>query len=225
MSGGMEGDARDNQFHAMVFSSEDDDSRYDSYWDDMGDADMDAFGVDEGVASSEFRVESHGFSGGIWLLWNESVIVDISHVANQFIHGKVRAQLALLHPGDDEPWLTGGDFNALLEMTERVGGLVLHNGVSYSFLDFVSITGLLDLEFRGPPFTWSRGNLHQRLNRCLANLKWTSSFSHGFIQHLDKIGYDHVLSCCISRIIGVNHHLEHYGLLVHGRIIHNSPIF
>ncbi|KAK8480363.1 hypothetical protein V6N11_034357 [Hibiscus sabdariffa] len=40
-------------------------------------------------------------------------------------------------------------------------------------------------------FTWSCGNLHQRLDRCLANPQWIASFSHGFMQHIDKIGSDH----------------------------------
>ncbi|KAK8601271.1 hypothetical protein V6N12_051110 [Hibiscus sabdariffa] len=39
-----------------------------------------------------FRVESHGFSGGLWLLWKDSIVVDIHDVSNQFINGCFRSE-------------------------------------------------------------------------------------------------------------------------------------
>ncbi|KAK8554961.1 hypothetical protein V6N13_103695 [Hibiscus sabdariffa] len=44
---------------------------------------------------------------------------------------------------------------------------------------------------RGPSFTWRRGYLHQRLHRCLVNLKWLECFGEAYVQNLDRLGSDH----------------------------------
>ncbi|GMI89709.1 hypothetical protein HRI_002640200 [Hibiscus trionum] len=33
-----------------------------------------------------YQVEATGLSGGIWVLWNDSVVLDVVVVSNQFIH-------------------------------------------------------------------------------------------------------------------------------------------
>ncbi|KAE8733790.1 hypothetical protein F3Y22_tig00000991pilonHSYRG00190 [Hibiscus syriacus] len=48
--------------------------------------------------------------------------------------------------------------------------------------------GVYDLGFSGPKFTWSRGSLHQRLDRYLANLYF---FPDSTVFHLDRLGWDH----------------------------------
>ncbi|KAL4384625.1 hypothetical protein GQ457_15G012350 [Hibiscus cannabinus] len=81
-----------------------------------------------------FRVEANGFSGGIWVLWRDTVSLDILAVSNQFVHcfGKPAAgergfyvtfvfaspevgqrrglwdQLKALAPRQGEPWALGG---------------------------------------------------------------------------------------------------------------------
>ncbi|KAL4303954.1 hypothetical protein GQ457_10G016280 [Hibiscus cannabinus] len=35
--------------------------------------------------SNSYRVETNGFSGGIWLLWDDSIVIHVTRVANQFI--------------------------------------------------------------------------------------------------------------------------------------------
>ncbi|KAL4386403.1 hypothetical protein GQ457_09G026060 [Hibiscus cannabinus] len=164
-----------------------------------------------------FRVEAQGFSGGIWLLWEADIEVEILHVSNQFINGRTRggldspwvqftmvyaspssarrrnlwSQLLSLDPEGDIPWVVGGDFNVILCADERRGGSSAHVQGSRPFAEFLCRSGLHDMGFRGSPFTWSRGNLYERLDRCLANNSWVSCFPHSYVCHLEKNGSDH----------------------------------
>ncbi|KAE8691300.1 hypothetical protein F3Y22_tig00110890pilonHSYRG00751 [Hibiscus syriacus] len=53
------------------------------------------------------------------------------------------------------------------------------------------LEGLLDLGFVGPDFTWTKGNLHHRLDRRLANNSWCTNFEDSRVFHLDCLGLDH----------------------------------
>ncbi|XP_038991400.1 uncharacterized protein LOC120114621 [Hibiscus syriacus] len=167
--------------------------------------------------TQSLRVEAHGFGGGIWLLWEETMEIEITHLSNQFINGIFRpkevntwaqftaiyanpngskrkhqwSQLEALAPNDNTPWILGGDLNVILDVDERRGGATTHTNGSRLFANFMHSTGLLDLGFHGSPFTWNRGNLQQRLDRCLGNTKWISSFPNSQVLHLDRIGSDH----------------------------------
>ncbi|KAL4351355.1 hypothetical protein GQ457_06G013440 [Hibiscus cannabinus] len=164
-----------------------------------------------------FRVESHGFSGGLWILWKENIALEIVDVSNQFINGRFRHeearnwiqfsavyassngskrkflwdQLASLDPGEAIPWILGGNFNVILDGEERVAGSDSVSGGSRRFGEFIQSNGLVDLGFQGPPFTWSRGNLKQRLDRCLANVVWCNEFPNSRVIHLERRGSDH----------------------------------
>jgi hypothetical protein len=48
---------------------------------------------------------------------------------------------------------------------------------------------LIDLGYFGNPFTWSdkrhgKGNICERLDRCIANKEWISVFSNAAVTHL-----------------------------------------
>ncbi|GMJ03289.1 hypothetical protein HRI_003998100 [Hibiscus trionum] len=167
--------------------------------------------------TSSFRVEATGFSGGIWVLWKDNVQVDIIAVSDQFIHAicadtsgnnrfyinfvyasptrcirqGVWAQLQALEPLDLSPWVLGGDFNVIGNPSERSGGSQARSGVCTRFTDFLFDTGLLDMGFHGPMFTWRRGNLAQRLDRCLCSSNWYSYFPSSEVYHLQRLGSDH----------------------------------
>ncbi|KAL4320027.1 hypothetical protein GQ457_18G015790 [Hibiscus cannabinus] len=147
-----------------------------------------------------FRVEARGFSGGIWILWKDSVHIDILAVSNQFVHGhcvplngeprfritfiyaspevgrrrSLWPQLQALEPEHGIPWILGGDLNVIGNSVERRGGSLRRSGVCSLFGDFLFDTELLDMGFHGPQFTWRRGNLFQRLDRCLCNKAWAT---------------------------------------------------
>ncbi|KAK8655795.1 hypothetical protein V6N13_108361 [Hibiscus sabdariffa] len=81
-------------------------------------------------------------------------------------------QLLALMPTTNYPWILGGDFNVILHSNERMGGAERHVETCSQFGQFISDVGLHDLGFQGPRYTWKRGTLHQRLDRCLSNDAW-----------------------------------------------------
>lgn len=72
------------------------------------------------------------------------------------------------------PWMCIGDFNCILNSSEKRGG---HSFVSSShnlFHNLMDACGLIDLGFKGQKFTWSNnrdGNvkIYERLDRAIAN--------------------------------------------------------
>ena len=49
----------------------------------------------------------------------------------------------------------------------------------------------MDLHFKGPCFTWSRGSLFKRLDRAICNDQWNVSFMEASVLHLPKLHSDH----------------------------------
>ncbi|KAJ4824389.1 hypothetical protein Tsubulata_026333 [Turnera subulata] len=165
---------------------------------------------------SSHRVEARGFSRGIWALWREelvSVHFLISHA--QFIHMKITGDtgsflftavygspsnsprralwrnIELLASSISEPWLLAGDFNTILDTSESSKPRRTPSSSSRDFHDCLLNSGLLDLGFSGPTFTWKRGNLKKRLDRALGNSAWTASFPQAEIYHLSFLNSDH----------------------------------
>ncbi|KAL4319850.1 hypothetical protein GQ457_18G018210 [Hibiscus cannabinus] len=164
-----------------------------------------------------YRVEAEGFSGGIWVMWRKSIKVDVIAVSNQFIHGIIQVptenhnffftfiyasparykrrdlweQLMALNPGRDIPWALGGDLNVIGNSTERRGGSGRNSQGCPIFADFMFKSGLMDMGFSGPEFTWNRGDLYQRVDRFICNSTWYSIFPASEVHHLQRIGSDH----------------------------------
>ncbi|KAG8472412.1 hypothetical protein CXB51_034210 [Gossypium anomalum] len=83
-----------------------------------------------------------------------------------------------------------GDFNAILSSSEKSGGMSKGRRCPF-FGDFVDNAKLYDLGFRGPPFTWHRSLLFERLDRALGNEAWIRAFPNCLVTHLPKIKSDH----------------------------------
>ncbi|KAL4363646.1 hypothetical protein GQ457_04G012640 [Hibiscus cannabinus] len=166
---------------------------------------------------SSYRVEAQGFSGGIWLIWRKTVRVDVLAVSSQFVHticysledGKcfygsfvyaspnslrrkdLWAQLLAVDPSNNFPWVVGGDLNVIGSSDERAGGSLRRIGVCRQFHGFLIDFSLVDMRFIGPSFTWRRGTLFQRLDRCLCNPNFYDTFSTSEVHHLVMTGSDH----------------------------------
>ncbi|XP_039062708.1 uncharacterized protein LOC120207271 [Hibiscus syriacus] len=151
-----------------------------------------SFGFD-----NSFRVEAQGFSRGIWILWNTSVEVKITKVAPlfSFLHIAIRKHLwdmlSNLKPSNYEPWILGGDFNCILRNEDRLGGNLNNKGCSKVFNDIVFKNALKEVDYQGQQFTWRRGNLWQRLDRCLMNLRLENLHPNSEVINLEHIGSDH----------------------------------
>ncbi|KAA3479433.1 Retrovirus-related Pol polyprotein LINE-1 [Gossypium australe] len=83
-----------------------------------------------------------------------------------------------------------GDFNVILSSNEKIGGLLAGKRCPH-FGNFVDLANLHDLGFRGPPFTWHRGNLFERLDHALGNEVWVNYFPNSLTTHLPRIKSDH----------------------------------
>ncbi|KAL1554025.1 hypothetical protein AAHA92_14630 [Salvia divinorum] len=121
---------------------------------------------------NSYRVEATGFSGGIWLLWDDHWQVEILKSTSQYIHCKIWddmdvkfvfsavyghpapalrnllwQQLSEVQEGSTLPWVLMGDFNAIAQSSERVGGSTRRTGVSKEFVHWLHSSRLIDLGF------------------------------------------------------------------------------
>ena len=171
--------------------------------------------------TSHFTVPpSETGGGGLSLSWKSDVQVDIlssspnfidtSIAMHQrtmfvsFIYGSPRSenraefwnQLMELGLGRDETaWLIVGDFNDLLDNSEKVGGPLRWEGSFLAFRSFVSQMGLWDLQHAGNSLSW-RGNryshfIQSRLDRAMINCKWAENYPSGCCEYLRFEGSDH----------------------------------
>lgn len=67
------------------------------------------------------------------------------------------------------PWLLRGDFNTILQAEEKQDGLSKRIYVCSRFNRWFHEAKMVDLEFKGSKFTWSREMLAKRLDRAICN--------------------------------------------------------
>ena len=125
-----------------------------------------------------FTVLSRGSSGGLALLWNDPVELTIQNYTQNHIEAHVQvlpsqlwrfigfyghpeghrhreswALLNKLNGMDQLPWLCMGDFNEILFVDERTREVLGMYGRMEDFNEVVNRCDLLDMGFRGVPFT------------------------------------------------------------------------
>ncbi|KAI0500737.1 hypothetical protein KFK09_018953 [Dendrobium nobile] len=154
-------------------------------------------------------------SNKIWLFWNNvvniTILNDFVQVVNvsismfsfnckaSFIYaactrmGRLTLwkQLYDFAATDPGPWCIGGDFNIISNASERLGGNIPNAQAMDDFNSMISTCELHDIGFFGNAFTWSRGNLWQRLDRLLFNNDWMAKFHVTHVEHLSRTASDH----------------------------------
>ncbi|XP_038978822.1 uncharacterized protein LOC120109143 [Phoenix dactylifera] len=104
-----------------------------------------------------------------------------------------------------------GDFNCILSLGDKRGGAAFMDRADRrEFRDFVSRTGLVDLGFSGPQFTWCNNQLGsarvwERLDRAFASSNWILHFPTCRVSHLPRVASDHC-PLLISTSSGPSHH-------------------
>lgn len=163
-------------------------------------------------------VDAEGFSGGIWLLWDEDKwMVDVKSRSKYMIHSEVFSReskkkflLSTIY-GSPQPtsrnllwrelvdtakevreaWLVMGDFNAYLLSSEKMGS-TRHDWSSMSlFADCLNQCDLMDMGCKGPNFTWEKGSLRERIDRACCNLQWQFCFPDAFVMNGLMFKSDH----------------------------------
>lgn len=125
-------------------------------------------------------ISSEGMSGGLALLWDESVHVEVKginercidsyvrlslsdplwHVA--FVHGEPRAEnrhimcslLKDLKQTSTLPWLVLGDFNETMWQFEHFSKRMCNEPYMQAFRDTLNLCELSDIGFKGEPYTY-----------------------------------------------------------------------
>jgi len=93
-------------------------------------------------------------------------------------------------------WLCIGDFNIIVDQSEKFGGRPFVCSSADPFRLFINNNEMVDLGFFGNPFTWSnnRDGVHlfkERLDRVLASPQCIHLFPYFSIQHLPTITFNH----------------------------------
>lgn len=88
-----------------------------------------------------------------------------------------------------------GDFNAVSNQDEKLGGIPINCNDVNDFNNMISRIGLIDGGFSGRKYTWCNNRIGsacilKRLDRCLLNNMCTAIFSTG-ITHLNISCSDH----------------------------------
>jgi hypothetical protein len=94
------------------------------------------------------------------------------------------------------PWICVGDFNMILDQSDKSGGLPYATSSRDFSRTFMNTCGMIDLSFSGNPFTWSnhregRHLIKQRLDRGVVSSQWFELFPSHSICHLPAITSDH----------------------------------
>ncbi|XP_062028531.1 uncharacterized protein LOC133744441 [Rosa rugosa] len=106
---------------------------------------------------------------------------DLAYIKDNFVSG---------------PWLVFGDFNAILGAHEKKGGAPVCRRSCEEFQAMSDVCELIHVDTHGAEFTWVRrrglrGNVEERLDRCLANLSWMDSWDTFDCSTLPRLCSDH----------------------------------
>ncbi|CAN1165925.1 Putative ribonuclease H protein At1g65750 [Linum perenne] len=88
-------------------------------------------------------------------------------------------------------WILAGDFNAMTQPSEKMGGAGFNGVQPREFRECISQCSLIDLGYSRPKFTWYRRNLKERLDQCCCSPEWCDLFPDSTVYHLERIKSDH----------------------------------
>ena len=167
-----------------------------------------------------FTVPKNGRGGGLAMMWKSEVVLWVDSFSNYHIDAIVNGgredawrltgfygepdtsrrsegwnMLRILSSKPKLPWCCFGDFNELLMVEEKKGGVPRSHHLMQMFREALDQCDFVDLGFSGPAFTWHgrrRGELiWERLDRGVANYEWLSRFPTGRVQVLSCFTSDH----------------------------------
>ncbi|XP_028754831.1 uncharacterized protein LOC114714269 [Neltuma alba] len=168
--------------------------------------------------SNWLRVEASGYTGGIWVLWNDHEMqvnyicsstqllhCEICDLRNgekyltSFVYGETsRAKrmnlwhsLRTITGHLERAWLVVRDFNTFLKPQDKLGGSPPNYQAMRNFADCVSDTGLMEIPIVGERFTWEKKGVNERLDWASGNLEWELNFSQSKVTHGLKFKSDH----------------------------------
>ncbi|KAL0395126.1 UNVERIFIED_CONTAM: hypothetical protein Slati_4478800 [Sesamum latifolium] len=167
-------------------------------------------------------VDARGKNGGLAFLWAKSVDVLLQSFSQNHIDVSIRLSeeqewwrftkiygepdagkweltwklLARLQGQSSRPWLCAGDFNELLDQSEKLGGPPRPVWQIRNFRTALLDCGLYNLGYLGDIFTWSNkhpvpNTVLECLDRVCGNTSWSQLFPSGFVSHIPMSCSDH----------------------------------
>ncbi|CAN1220896.1 hypothetical protein LINGRAPRIM_LOCUS99 [Linum grandiflorum] len=95
------------------------------------------------------------------------------------------------------PYTLFGDFNVVMDSSEKMGGGPIRPLPVTQFRTFINDLALTNIGFQGPPFTWSNRShtaslvIQSRLDRFLISPKLFVDFPSALVRHHSDVGSDH----------------------------------
>ena len=89
-----------------------------------------------------------------------------------------------------------GDFNKIVKVEEKMGGVPRREILMIEFREALDFCGFWDMGFVGSPFTWSNNKIDEmvtwiRLDRGVATPAWSQLFPMVRIHHIEGSLLDH----------------------------------
>uniref|UniRef100_A0A2N9I5D1 Reverse transcriptase domain-containing protein n=1 Tax=Fagus sylvatica TaxID=28930 RepID=A0A2N9I5D1_FAGSY len=171
--------------------------------------------------SSKLVVHSHNKGGGLVLFWNDEFNLTIKSYSPCHIDAIIRegsanawrltgvygapethrrdetwALLRHLNTMFHLPWCCIGDFNEIVKLEEMKGRIPRSDRQMRGFRSALDDCGLMDLRFRGFPYTWCNNRdppatTWVRLDRAVATIDWLQRFPMSMVEHIDVAKSDH----------------------------------
>ncbi|XP_075653882.1 uncharacterized protein LOC142624234 [Castanea sativa] len=135
-------------------------------------------------------VPSTARGGGLAILWKSDLAVTLR------VQNKWYIDVLIDSRRSDIPWVCIGDFNEVLSVTEKEGGVGRACRQIENFRECLKDTGLRDLRYTGSWFTWAGerrgyGCIWERIDRALGTIEWRNKFLQARLFHIANLASDH----------------------------------
>ncbi|KAL0302257.1 UNVERIFIED_CONTAM: hypothetical protein Scaly_3037800, partial [Sesamum calycinum] len=170
-------------------------------FDVLRETDDDADGSPRGLCNLMSHVSNQEFyldGDGLLIMRDRTILITVVYGANEVSARRELWQglIELAVTVGNVPWLVGGDFNAVLDMSEVSGASGDIRVTVNEFNDCILQTGLLSLPMQGERFAWHNCSLDgrslwKRLDRLLVNDVWMDRWPNLFYTCLTPRTSDH----------------------------------
>lgn len=140
------------------------------------------------------RWEAHRFCLDIQLenkldssIWQLTIVYG---PVNMSLKKSLWAELDLVQQHNIPLWVVCGDFNVILNRSERSGSN-FDVSVSKNFNSFIGRHNLLELKLDNRKYTWSNGHHFALLDRIFTTLPWDHKYPSSVIKDASSFGSDH----------------------------------
>ncbi|XP_062014109.1 uncharacterized protein LOC133730559 [Rosa rugosa] len=139
------------------------------------------------VSAHHIDAEIRGAPGEPW--WRITGFYGHARTGDRGDYWQLLRDLADL---DSLPWVIIGDFNEILNNSEKLGGPLRSERQMRGFRDALGYGDLADLGFQGAKMTWWNSETQIRLDRAVGTSTWSDIFGYSRVKHLSPSDSDHV---------------------------------